>query len=1053
MSEPRLKISSFTIILTFVCLAIVGIAMIPKLPVKFSPSQNLPRISISFSMYGNSPRIVEKEATSKLEAMLSRMKGLQSITSYSNKDNGRIDLQLDKHTDIDAARFEVSTIVRQAWPMLPSGVGYPNISVGRSDNNADRPFLSYTVNAPASPLLIQQFTENQIKTRLAQVDGVYSIQVEGATPMEWQIEYDYRKLEVLELTVNDITGAINQYLQREFLGIGTVETENEGKQWIRVALGAEAKNVEKQDLESIVIKSVNGQIIRLKELAQAERIEAQPRSYYRINGLNSIYMNIFAEEHANQLQLAQTVKDELAKLLPSFPQGYETHLVYDATEYINKELDKIYFRSGLTLLILLVFVFITYRRIKYTLLIVISLVVNIAVAVIFYYLLGLEMQLYSLAGITISLTLIIDNTIIVSDQIIRRGNMNVFLAVLAATLTTVASLSVIFLMSEKIRLNLQDFAMVMIINLSLSLLIALFLVPALLEKLKIGQKKKKKKAISWRKRFHVRFNRFYEKLCRFIWRWRAAFIVLIILSFGLPVFMLPDKTEREDKWGNLYKKTLGSELYKEKIKQHADNVLGGTLRLFVQKVYNGSYFDERGETTITVNATMPSNTTIAQLNELVQQVEIYLSRYGEIRQFQTRVFSARNAQVNIRFTKEGLESGLPYRLYSELITLAIQLGGGDWTVYGVGDGFSNSMRESAGNQGIEMYGFNYDELYHWAGLVKDSLLQNARIKDVSIRHENNWWKDDYEEYQFDMKRERLAQENIQPYQLNASIGNLFGQEISAGVISTSGGTEQIKLHSKQFKEYDIWSLNATPVKVLGGEYKISDLASIARFNTPQTVAKIDQQYRLVLQYDYIGSAKSGENLRERKVEEFKQRLPIGYEIKSANRYWGWGKEDNKQYLLLLLVFVIIYFNASILFNSFKIPLYIISVIPISYIGVFLTFYLFELNFDQGGFASFILLSGLTINANIYILDAYNDIIKGNRRISRLRAYIKAWNAKVRPIFLTVISTILGFLPFMIGYKEAFWFPLAVGTIGGLIVSVIATFCFLPLFMGLGRKII
>ena len=1051
MNEPKFKISSFSVILTFVCLAIVGIALVPKLPVKFSPSQNLPSISISFSMYGNSPRIVEMEATSKLEAMLSRMKGIQSITSYSYKDRGYINLQLDKHTNIDAARFEASTIVRQTWPLLPASVGYPNISVGRSDDNSNRPFLSYTINAPASPLLIQQFAENQIKTRLAQVDGVYSISVEGATPMEWQIEYDYRKLESLGLTVNDITGAIRRYLDRDFLGIGTIDTEQDEKKWIRVALGSGVQNVEKQDLENIFIKSVNGQMIRLKDLAQAERVEAQPRSYYRINGLNSIYMNIFAEEHANQLQLAKTVKNELAKLLPSFPQGYETHMVYDATEYINKELDKIYFRSGLTLLILLTFVFITYRRIKYTLLIVISLVVNVAVAVIFYRLFGLEMQLYSLAGITISLTLIIDNTIIVSDQIIRRGNMNVYLAVLAATLTTVASLSVIFLMSEKIRLNLQDFAKVIIINLSLSLIIALFLVPALLEKLKIGHQGKKGKAVSWTKRLNVRFNRFYERLCRMIWRWRAAFIILIILAFGLPVFMLPDKIERDDQWGDLYHKTFGSEFYREKIKKHADNVLGGTLRLFVQKVYTGSYFEERGETTLTVNASMPSNTTIAQLNELVQQMEIYLSRYGDVRQFQTRIYNERNAQINIRFTKGGLESGLPYRLYGELITLAIQLGGGDWSVYGVGDAFSNSLRENAGNQIIEIYGFNYDELYHWAGQVRDSLLMNARIKEVSIRHENSWWKDDYEEFQFDMKRERLAQENLRPYQLNSAIGNLFGQEIVAGAITTTGGMEQIKLYARQFKEYDVWHLNSMPLKVGSESYKISELASIVRYQTPQTVAKVDQQYRLVLQYDYIGSAKSGERIRERKVEEFKKLLPIGYEIKSADRYWSWSKEDNKQFLLLLLVFVIIYFNASILFNSFKIPLYILFVIPISYIGVFLTFYLFKLNFDQGGFASFILLSGLTINANIYILDAYNDLIKGNPSISRLRAYIKAWNAKVRPIFLTVVSTILGFLPFMIGFKESFWFPLAVGTIGGLIVSVIATFCFLPLFMGVGRR--
>jgi multidrug efflux pump subunit AcrB len=178
---------------------------------------------------------------------------------------------------------------------------------------------------------------------------------------------------------------------------------------------------------------------------------------------------------------------------------------------------------------------------------------------------------------------------------------------------------------------------------------------------------------------------------------------------------------------------------------------------------------------------------------------------------------------------------------------------------------------------------------------------------------------------------------------------------------------------------------------------------------------------------------------------------MGYTIKNEHDYWYWSRENSKQYSLLLLIFVIVYFMCSILFNSLRQPFSIIFVIPISFIGIFLTFYLFRLNFDQGGFASFVLLCGLSVNANIYIINEYNNILK-SRNISPLKAYIKAWNAKISPIFLTVISTILGFIPFMIGqYKEAFWYPLAAGTIGGLIVSLIGTFCFLPLFMGVAKQ--
>ena len=105
---------------------------------------------------------------------------------------------------------------------------------------------------------------------------------------------------------------------------------------------------------------------------------------------------------------------------------------------------------------------------------------------------------------------------------------------------------------------------------------------------------------------------------------------------------------------------------------------------------------------------------------------------------------------------------------------------------------------------------------------------------------------------------------------------------------------------------------------------------------------------------------------------------MGYTAHSSSSWYYWGNDNSKQYLLLLLVIVIIFFTTSILFNSLRQPLAVIFVIPISYIGVFLTFYWFKLNFDQGGFASFVLLCGITVNASIYILNEYNQIRERKR---------------------------------------------------------------------------
>ena len=872
--------------------------------------------------------------------------------------------------------------------------------------------------------------------------------------MEWRLEYDSEQLRTLGISISDIQRAIQLHYNKEFLGTHNMDTAG-GKQWIRLVLIPDG--VSGQFIPSdITVTASDGKIIRLDELVTVARMEEAPQSYYRINGLNSIYMSVTAVETANQLQLSNEVMREMEAIRLTLPPGYEVHTSYDATEYIREELNKIYFRTGLTVLILLVFVWIITLNLKYLLLIVTSLAINISVAVIFYYLFGLEVQLYSLAGITVSLNLVIDSTIVMTDHILHRRNLKAFMSVLAATLTTMGALVIIFFLDEKIRLNLQDFAAVVIINLAVSLFVALFFVPAMIDRIKLVKRQSVKRWVRSHiriRRLTVYFTHFYQLLIRFLLRWRVAVCILLLLGFGLPVFLLPEKLEGEGKWIERYNKTLGSSTYKEKVKPVVDKALGGSLRLFVQKVYEGSYFSRNEEVVLYANANLPNGSTLEQMNTLVKRVETYLSGFKEIKQFHASVYNARRANLQIYFKKEYQHSGFPYTLKANLIGKVSELGGGSWDVYGLQDqGFSNDVRESAGSYRIKMYGYNYDELYAWAEKLKEVLLSHRRIKEVFIKSEFSWWKDDYQEFYFNLNKERMAQEGINAQHLFSAIQPIFGKNMQVGSVVTESGTESIRLSSRQSHDYDVWAMQFFPYGVDGGKhYKLSELATVEKGQMPQQIAKENQQYRLCLQYEYIGSYEQGNKIQKRDLEEFNKLLPMGYTAESDSQSWSWGKKDNKQYLLLLVVIAIIFFTTSILFNSLKQPLAIIFVIPVSYIGVFLTFYWFRLNFDQGGFASFVLLCGITVNASIYILNEYNSIRSRFPRLSMLRAYTKAWNAKILPIFLTVVSTILGFIPFMVGTdKEAFWFPLAAGTIGGLVMSIIGIFFFLPVF-SLKRK--
>lgn len=806
MSNPR-NLSSFTLIVTFVCLSLIGVVLVPLLPVKLAPSRTLPGLTVSFSMPGNSSRVIEAEVTSKLEAMMARVKGIRKVNSTSDNGSGSISLELDKHADIDVTRFEVSTIIRQTWPQLPEGVSYPQISTRRSDDKASRPFITYTLNAPANPILIQQYAEENIKPVLGQLKGIYKVELNGATPMEWQLEYDSDQLSRLGITLQAVQRAINRHYEKEFLGICSIEKGAEGREWIRLVRTSTEKEMEFEP-GAIQLQAEDGTMVTLDKLIKVRHVEERPQSYYRINGLNSVYLYITAEETANQLNLSGEVKHLMGELQQKMPPGYEVHISYDATEYIQKELDKIYFRTGLTVLILLLFVALITRNLRYLFLIVTSLAVNISVAVILYYAFGLEMQLYSLAGITISLNLVIDNTIVMTDHILHRRNLKAFVSVLAATLTTIGALVIIFFLDEKIRLNLQDFAAVVIINLAVSLFVALFFVPSMIDKIGLEKKKRRKRRRfllrpTFMKRLTVYFTRFYQGVIYYLCRFRVIACLLLLLGFGLPVFMLPEKMEGEGKWVEYYNKVFDNPTFKDKVKPVINKALGGSLRLFAEKVYEGSYFNrDEGEVVLSVYATLPNGSTLEQMNVLIKRMETYLSDFKEIRQFQTYIYNARQANIQIYFTKENQRSGFPYTLKANIISKALTLGGGSWSVYGLQDqGFSNDVRESAGSFRVKLYGYNYDELSYWTEQLKEKLLLHRRIKEVTVNSEFSWWKDDYSEFYLDLDRLRMAKEHITATQLFAALRPVFGRDIYCGNVLFDSQTEQLKLSSVQGQRY------------------------------------------------------------------------------------------------------------------------------------------------------------------------------------------------------------------------------------------------------------
>jgi multidrug efflux pump subunit AcrB len=1044
--QPPGVFSPFSSIVVFVVLIIAGLALIPFVSFRLVPSRSLPSITVQYNWPDIPGRIIEMEVTGPLEGAFSIIRGISEISSESGRGRGSITLSVDKTTDLDAVRFEVSMLIRQLYPSLPDGVSRPVIRLNRPDDS-ETAILTYTINAGASLKVIGEYAENQIKPAISAVKGIYSVDIYGAVPYHWELEYDHYQLQELGITTAQIRQSVQNFLGSLELGQVWENPEPGAGNWQKINLVMFGGSGERIPWESIPVTVSGGRMVRLTEIIRPVYKEQQPAAYHRINGLNTINMVINAEKNTNHLSLARQVKSEIEMINKRLPPGYSIINSYDSTEYLSAELRKNIFRTSFSLLILLAFVLAVSRQPRYLLIVGISLVATLLISFVFYYLLRVEIHLYSLAGITVSLGILIDNTIVMIEHMRYKKDLKVFLAILAATLTTIGALVVVFFLDEKQRVDLVDFSVVVMINLAVCLAIALFFVPALMAKIPLEVKRSVR--FFRRKRRIVRFTVLYHRYIVFGRKYRIAFILIALLGFGIPVFWLPDTIQGDKTWQEIYNKTLGSDTYKRKIKPVSDKVLGGSLRLFVYHVREYSFFTRPERTRLVVQAYLPDGSTIDQMNELMMDFENYLAKFTQIEQYQTRIFNAERGTINISFDREHEDGFFPFQLKGLLEKKAIYSGAADYSVYGVGQGFSNRFSDGYTQPSVRLIGYNFEYLMEFARLMKTDIEKHPRIREVFIQTDRQLWGfRPRNEFFMDFQPGRLARLGYTLPEVYTHLLRFATLESQPFYAMVDGKHTAIRLKAKQSDDFNLWDISNMLFSPPGGNsFKIGELAEIRQVRSPDVISKLNQQYMVTLRWDFIGPPELGNMVRKEKIAEANEMLPLGFTAADPYAGYSFWQKEKKQYWLIFLVAGIIFFICAILLESLWQPLVVILMLPLSYIGVFLTFYLFGFNFDQGGYASFLLLSGIVVNSALYILNDMNNLSLGNIRANGIQLYLKAYNAKIIPVILTIVSTVLGLTPFLVsGKSESFWFALAAGTIGGLLFSLVVLVVFLPLFI-------
>ena len=1040
INRSQRGIPAFSVLLIMAALAVIGVAMLPMLNVQYTPSPVERKIDVSFTWPDASARLIEQSVTSAIT-------GSESVSSRSSKGSGRVTIRFRKGTEMAAARFEVASAIRNLYPKLPEEVSYPAISIA-TGGPRESDMLVYTIKADLPSRRIEEYVEAHMSTPLSQTEGVGKVSLSGVTPFEWVITFDPKAMEVNGISAADLAAAFRDYFRSDVIGLTTLPHADGTDRSIVLKL----RNRASLNFGDIPIARRNGRIYHLRDFATARWCEAPPSTYFRINGLNTITLSIGCEASTNMLRVAENVKEEMQRLQAAFPPGISATLTYDASEYVSGELHKIYLRTLLCVAILMLFVYLVSRDFNYLLIIAVTLAVNILVAVVFYNLLNLDIHIYTLAGITVSLGIIIDSSIIMVDHYSYYRNRRVFVSILGALLTTIGALGIVWLLPEKQQANLTDFSLVIVINLVVSLIVALLFIPALLDKFPL----KRSMTVSSvkRRRLTVRVSRAYARFIGWGRRHRWLFIVALIWGFGIPTFLLPEKIEPEKgetpgRGTELYNKIMEGRFMTEH-RSFLDKFLGSSLHLFHTATSRYNNFREPEQKVLYVNAGMAEGCTVQQLNDVVRHMENYICQFDEVDMFRTRITSYDNARIEITFKPEYENSGFPSMLKQELTSAAINFGGATWRVWGIDDNsFNNNIVSSYRSNQIRLRGYNYDQLAAYADRLIDSLSTNRRVSEPEIM-DGDAWTLPHNEFTIRYDDERIAATGLDVSDYYTILNTMLYQSRLPSVYNGEE-LQQVILESGDRDRFDRWHIANAQVGIDSLRTKLSTVGTIEKHRTGISIRRSKQSYEILVGFDFIGSYELGKRLIERTVRQLNDEiLPIGFRADSPSHNFG-RKEKQQQAWLILLVVAIIYTMCTILFESLRKPLVIILMIPISFIGVFLSFGWSDFIFDQGGFAAFVLLCGIVVNAGIYLINEEDTCaaISGKRGIA---LYLKAFNHKIVPISLTILSTILGLAPFLYdGPEEVFWFAFAIAAISGTFFSVIALLIYLPIFLPMRRN--
>lgn len=465
---------------------IAGIAAIAGVEVRELPDVDRPRITVSASFPGGSPETVDTEVTSKLEGAVARVSGVKSIRAQSEENNARIVVEFRPGANLDDAANETRESVARVQRELPEEV--ERVSIIKADNDAEA-VVSLTVSSDT--LSLEALTERvdvDLAPQFLTIPGVADVRLNGDRERVLRVRIDPLKLSSFNLTVPDIANVLRQ---APFdVPAGSLKSSDQ-----QVIVRADATSISAEQVADIIVRDDT----RIGDVAAVYFGPADPRSFVRLNGTPVIGMEIIRQAQSNTIEISDEVLTLIEKMRVRFPE-MEFTLTSDDAQFIRSSVDEVINSLLLTVLLVVITLWVFIGSWRATLVPAFAIPVALIGSLALIWALGFSINILTLLALVLATGLIVDDAIVVSENIQRQrglglgrraaaviGTREVFFAVVATTAVLAAVfVPIAFLPSTAGRL-FREFGGVLAGAVIISSFVALSLVPALTSKLKLKQ--------------------------------------------------------------------------------------------------------------------------------------------------------------------------------------------------------------------------------------------------------------------------------------------------------------------------------------------------------------------------------------------------------------------------------------------------------------------------------------------------------------------------------------------------------------------------------------